>query len=64
MSTQPLVTTIRIERTATGWSVIRRENGEETARQDFTIESEAENWAEGQRILVGNFVTQSPISIP
>ena len=60
MNTHPKITSIRIEKTVHGWCVIRRENGEDKARQEFAIESEAENWAEGQRILLGNFMTQSP----
>jgi hypothetical protein len=63
MSTRLQVTSIRIERTACGWRVIRRENGEDMSRQDFALESEAENWAEGQRILIGNFVTHSPVPV-
>lgn len=64
MNTPLRVTSIRIDRTPVGWCVIRCENGEEIARQDFSVESDAESWAEGQRILLGNFVTTSPLPSP
>lgn len=62
MDNQLQVTSIRVERTADGWCVIKRHNGEDEFRQEFLVKSDAESWAEGQRILMGNFVTHSPLS--
>jgi hypothetical protein len=63
MSIEPQVTSIRIEKTIDGWCVIRHHNGEERVSHEFSTESDAQDWAEGQRILLGNFVTQNPSSL-